>query len=46
VFARLFLTYISMPPTDPNFGDETELRRFAHEVLTPMVERASQNGVA
>jgi TetR/AcrR family transcriptional repressor of uid operon len=46
VFARLFLTYISMPPTDPNFGDEAELRRFAHEVLTPMVERASQNGVA
>jgi TetR/AcrR family transcriptional repressor of uid operon len=35
-----------MPPTDPNFGDEAELRRFAHEVLTPMVERASQNGVA
>ena len=41
VFARLFLTYISMPPTDPNFGDDAELRRFAHEVLTPMVERAS-----
>jgi AcrR family transcriptional regulator len=46
VFARLFLTYISMPPTDPNFGDEVQLRRFAHEVLTPMVERASHNGVA
>jgi TetR/AcrR family transcriptional repressor of uid operon len=40
VFARLFFTYISMPPTDPDFGDEAELRRFAHEVLTPMVERA------
>jgi AcrR family transcriptional regulator len=40
VFARLFFTYISMPPTDPDFGDDTELRRFAHEVLTPMVERA------
>jgi AcrR family transcriptional regulator len=40
VFARLFLTYISMPPTDPNFGDDAELRSFAHEVLTPMVERA------
>ena len=39
VFARLFFTYISMPPDDPNFGDDTELRRFAHEVLTPMVER-------
>ena len=44
VFARLFLTYISMPPTDPNFGDDAELRRFAHEVLTPMVERASAKG--
>ena len=40
VFARLFLTYILMPPADPNFGDDAELRRFAHEVLTPMVERA------
>jgi TetR/AcrR family transcriptional repressor of uid operon len=40
VFARLFFTYISMPPTDPDFGDDAELRRFAHEVLTPMVERA------
>jgi TetR/AcrR family transcriptional regulator, repressor for uid operon len=39
VFARLFFTYISMPPTDPDFGDDRELRRFAHEVLTPMVER-------
>jgi AcrR family transcriptional regulator len=40
VFARLFFTYISLPPTDPDFGDDAELRRFAHEVLTPMVERA------
>ena len=40
VFARLFFTYISMPPRDPDFGDDAELRRFAHEVLTPMVERA------
>jgi TetR/AcrR family transcriptional regulator, repressor for uid operon len=39
VFARLFFTYTSMPPTDPDFGDDSELRRFAHEVLTPMVER-------
>jgi len=39
VFARLFFTYISMPPTDPDFGDDAELRRFAHDVLTPMVER-------
>jgi len=28
------------PPADPDFGDDTELRRFAHDVLTPMVERA------
>jgi AcrR family transcriptional regulator len=40
VFARLFFTYISMPPTDPDFGDDAELRRFAQQVLTPMVERA------
>ena len=40
VFARLFFTYISLPPADPDFGDDAELRRFAHEVLTPMVERA------
>ena len=40
IFARLFFTYISMPPSDPDFGDDAELRRFAHEVLTPMVERA------
>lgn len=46
VFARLFLTYISMPPADPNFGDDAELRRFAHEVLTPMVGRAGQKGMA
>jgi len=46
VFARLFSTYISIPPADPNFSDDAELRRFAHEVLTPMVERASQKPVA
>jgi len=27
LFAPLFLTYISMPPAEPNFGDDTELRR-------------------
>jgi len=46
VFARLFLTYISMPPADPNFGVDAELRRFAHQVLTPMVGRAGQTGMA
>jgi AcrR family transcriptional regulator len=40
VFARLFFTYISMPPSDPDFGNDADLRRFAHQVLTPMVVRA------
>jgi TetR/AcrR family transcriptional repressor of uid operon len=40
VFARSFITYVSMPPDDPDFSDDAELRQFAHEVLTPMVERA------
>lgn len=40
VFARLFLTYLSLPPTEPNFADDGELRRFARDVLTPMAERA------
>jgi AcrR family transcriptional regulator len=40
VFARLFFTYVSAPPRDPDFADDGDLRRFAHEVLTPMVERA------
>ncbi|CAJ1503451.1 TetR/AcrR family transcriptional regulator [[Mycobacterium] holstebronense] len=40
VFARLFLTYISLPSTDPDFLDDAALRRFAQEVLTPMAERA------
>jgi TetR/AcrR family transcriptional regulator, repressor for uid operon len=44
VFARLFMTYIASPPGDPDFGDDAELRRFAHEVLTPMVERAVSAG--
>jgi TetR/AcrR family transcriptional repressor of uid operon len=40
VFARLFFTYISMPPADPDFSDDGELRRFAQRVLAPMVQRA------
>lgn len=39
VFARLFLSYVSTPPTDPDFGAEAQLRCFADEVLAPMVER-------
>lgn len=39
VFARLFLSYISCPPTEPDFADDAQLRRFAHQILTPMVHR-------
>lgn len=39
-FARLFFTYIAAPPSDPDFGDDDDLRDFATDVLTPMVERA------
>jgi hypothetical protein len=46
VFARLFFTHLTMPSTDPDFGDDAEVRRFAHEVLTPMVERVGQEPVA
>jgi TetR/AcrR family transcriptional repressor of uid operon len=41
VFSRLFVTYISTPPTDPDFSDDAELRRFAEEILTPMVARVT-----
>ncbi|HMJ03004.1 MAG TPA: helix-turn-helix domain-containing protein [Conexibacter sp.] len=40
-FARLFLTYVAIPPRDPSPRDDAELRRFAHELLTPMVERVA-----
>lgn len=40
VFARLFFTYISAPPSDPDFDDDGDLRQFAADVLTPMVQRA------
>ncbi len=41
VFARLFISYLTMPPHDPDLQDDAELRRFAEEILTPMAERAS-----
>lgn len=44
VFARLFLTYVSVPPTDPDFADDAQLRRFADEVLAPMVARVEAGG--
>jgi TetR/AcrR family transcriptional regulator, repressor for uid operon len=39
VWARLFVTYVVMPPSDPDFADDRELRKFAWEVLAPMVSR-------
>jgi TetR/AcrR family transcriptional regulator, repressor for uid operon len=42
VFARLFVTYVAIPPRDPSPASDAQLRRFAHEVLTPMVERVSE----
>jgi len=39
VWARLFITYVAIPPTDPDFADDRELRRFARDVLAPMVTR-------
>jgi len=41
VFARLFVTYVALPPTDPDPDSDAQLRRFAREVLTPMVERVA-----
>lgn len=39
VFARLFLTFISVPPTDPDLDDDAQLREYAQTMLTPMVQR-------
>ena len=36
---RLFITYVAIPPTDPDAGSEDELRRFANRILTPLIER-------
>ncbi|UGT63635.1 TetR/AcrR family transcriptional regulator [Nocardia asteroides] len=41
VFARLFLTYLALPPADPDMGSEAGLRAFARGVLTPMAERVT-----
>ncbi|WP_216905413.1 TetR/AcrR family transcriptional regulator [Nocardia noduli] len=41
VFARLFLTYLALPPSDPDVRNETELRTFARAVLIPMAERVA-----
>lgn len=41
VFARLFLSYLTIPPADPDLGSDAQLRRFAEQVLTPMAERVA-----
>ena len=46
VLARLFLTYVSIPPGDPDPANDTELRRFAGEVITPMIERVAPSRTA
>lgn len=35
--ARLFLTYLAIPPTDPDPASDAQLRSFAREVLTPLI---------
>jgi AcrR family transcriptional regulator len=42
VWARLFVTYVTVPPTDPDFGSDQQLRRFARQVLAPMVVGLSE----
>lgn len=40
VIARLFVTYVGVPPTDPDPGDEAALLAFAHETLVPLIAGA------
>lgn len=35
--ARLFLTYVAMPPDDPDPRDEAELHAYARDVLAPLI---------
>lgn len=39
--ARLFVTYVALPPGDPDPYDDRELRAFAREVLVPLIARVS-----
>lgn len=41
LLARLFWTYLTIPPSDPDVRDDSELRAFAREILTPLIERAA-----
>lgn len=42
--ARLFLTYVAIPPDDPDPRDEAELRAFARDVLAPVIAAGSGAG--
>jgi AcrR family transcriptional regulator len=41
VFARLFASYVLLPPADPDPADEDALLAFARDVLQPLVGRAT-----
>lgn len=42
--ARLFLTYVAVPPDDPDPRDEAELRAFARDLLVPVIAAGSGAG--
>jgi AcrR family transcriptional regulator len=41
LLARLFWTFLAIPPTDPDVTDDSELRAFARDILTPLIKRAA-----
>lgn len=40
LLARLFLTYIALPPRDPDPHDDESLRAYAADILVPLAESA------
>lgn len=40
VTARLFLTFVALPPGDPDPHDDSELRSFARRILVPLMSGA------
>ncbi len=40
LFARLFLTYVALPPSDPDPYDDEALHAFGRDVLAPLAEAA------
>ena len=38
--ARLFVTYVGVPPTDPDPRDDEALEAFARETLVPLIALA------